>query len=211
MLLVRSGGVFGVFVALIVAGIFMFVVRPAINDTTDRAFDTANRALDQARQQTDDIQSTIAEATERGDYLSPASFRAAVNDIEAELGPDAELLDLTVSREGGGSVKYRSGDKAAGFTWGPGRDGLEPVDVTLIGSGKLEDNVFPIAELSPDAAAKLAATVTAKAGEDFEIETMTLGLTPVTGAVKWTVTGEGDGRSLVFTANADGSHVKAVN
>ena len=211
MLLVRSGGVFGVFVALIVAGIFMFVVRPAINDTTDRAFDTANRALDQARQQADDIQSTIAEATERGDYLSPASFSAAVGDIEAELGPDAELLDLTVSREGGGNVKYRSGDKAAGFTWGPGRDGLEPVDVTLIGSGKLEDNVFPIAKLSSDAAAKLTAAVTAKAGDGFEIETMTLGLTPVTGAVKWTVTGEGDGRSLVFTAKADGSGVKGVN
>jgi hypothetical protein len=116
-----------------------------------------------------------------------------------------------VSREGGGNVKYRSGDRAAGFTWGPGRDGLEPVDVTLIGSGKLEDNVFPIAKLSPDAAAKLTAAATAKAGDGFEIETMTLGLTPVTGAVQWTITGERAGRSLVLTAKADGSHVKAVN
>jgi hypothetical protein len=38
--LVRTG------VALVVAGIFMFAVRPAINDTTDRAVDTANRASD---------------------------------------------------------------------------------------------------------------------------------------------------------------------
>ena len=29
---------------------------------------------------------------------------------------------------------------------------------------------------------------------------MTLGLNPVTGAVQWTITGEGDGRALVFTA-----------
>ena len=36
MLLVRTGGIFSVIVALIVAGIFMFVVRPAINDTTER-------------------------------------------------------------------------------------------------------------------------------------------------------------------------------
>ena len=64
MLLVRTGGIFGVFVALIVAGIFMFVVRPAINDTTDRAFDTADRALDQAQRQTDDVRTTIAEATD---------------------------------------------------------------------------------------------------------------------------------------------------
>ena len=34
---------------------------------------------------------------------------------------------------------------------------------------------------------------------------MTLGLAPVTGDVRWTVTGEGDGRSLVFTARSDGS------
>ena len=40
---------------------------------------------------------------------------------------------------------------------------------------------------------------------------MTLGLAPVTGALQWTVTGEGDGRSLVFTAKGDGSGLKQVN
>jgi hypothetical protein len=210
MLLVRTGGLFGVLVALIVAGIFMFVVRPAINDTTQRAFDTADRALDQAQRQTDDIKSTIAEATQNGDYLSAAAFGAAVHDIKAELGDDAELLDLTVSNEGGGNVKYRIGDRAAGLTWGPGRDGLQPVDVTLVGSGKLEDNVFPIARLSADAAATLTAAVKAKAGAGVEVETMTLGLAPVSGAVRWTVTADDRGRALVFTAKPDGSGLKAV-
>jgi hypothetical protein len=51
MLLVRTGGIFGVLIALIVAAIFMFVVRPAIDDTTNRAFDTANRAIGSAAQQ----------------------------------------------------------------------------------------------------------------------------------------------------------------
>jgi hypothetical protein len=211
MLLVRTGGLFGVFVALIIAGIFMFVVRPAINDTTDRAFDTANRALDQAQQQADDIQTAIEEATETGDWLAPAAYRAVVSDIKAELGPDAELLDFTVTKQGGGNVKYRTGDRAAGFTWGPGRDGLDPVEVTLIGSGKLADNVFPIAKLAPDATTKLTAAVKAKAGGDFEPETMTLGLAPVTGKVRWTVTGEAGGRQLVYTANADATGVKSVN
>jgi hypothetical protein len=211
MLLVRTGGIFGVFVALVVAGIFLFVVRPAINDTTDRALDTANRALDQAAQQADDVQATIAEATETGDYLSAAAFAAAVDDIKAELGPDAELLDLTVSKQGGGNVKYRTGDRAAGFAWGPGHDDLQPVEVTLVGSGKLTDNVFPIAKLSPDATTTLTEAVKARAGADVEVETMTLGIAPVSGAVRWTVTGKGDGRQLVFTAKADGSGLQQVS
>jgi hypothetical protein len=211
MLLVRTGGIFSVIISLVVAGIFLFVVRPAINDTTERAFDTADRALEQAQRQADDIQSTIAEATESGDYLSAASFGAAVHDIKAELGADAELLDLTVSKQGGGTVTYRAGDRAAGLTWGPSRDGLERAEVTLVGSGKLADNVFPIAKLAPDATTKLTAAVKGKAGADFEPETMTLGLAPVTGKVRWTITGQGGGRSLVFTAAADATGVKAVD
>jgi hypothetical protein len=57
----------------------------------------------------------------------------------------------------------------------------------------------------------LSAAVKDKAGAGFDVQTMTLGLTPVTGALQWTVTGEGDGRSRVFTAKADGSGVKRVN
>jgi hypothetical protein len=211
MLLVRTGGVLGVVVSLIVAGIFLFVVRPAINDTTDRAFQTAERALDQAARQTGDVRSTIAQATEAdGDYLSAASFGAAVADIKARIGAGGELLDLTVSKQGGGNVKYRTGDRAAGFTWGPGREGLQPVDVTLVGPGKLADNVFPVAKLSPGATAKLSAAATAKAGAGFEVATMSLGLAPVTGKVRWTITGEVDGRQLVFTAKADGSGLEQL-
>ena len=105
MLLVRTGGIFGVLITLIVAGIFMFVVRPAINDTTDRAFDTADRALDRglaadrrhprrrSQQATDDVGT--------GDYLSAASFGAVVRQIEHRSSATTrELLDLTVIRAG---------------------------------------------------------------------------------------------------------------
>ncbi len=196
MLLVRTGGRFGVLVALIVAGVFMFVVRPAINDTTERAFDAAGRSRT----------STNA----GGDALSAAAFGAAVRDVRADLVGGAELLDFTVTNDGG-SVKYRTGDRAAGLTWGPGRDGLEPVDVTLVGSGKLEDNVFPIAKLSPGAGARLAAAVKAKAGDGADLQTMALGLAPVTGAVRWTVTADDRGRALVFTAKPDASGLRAVD
>jgi hypothetical protein len=213
MLLVRTGGIFGLIIALMVAAVMLFVVRPAINDTTDRAFDTADRAIDEASRQADDIRDTIDESTidGDGDYLSAASFGSVVAQIKARVGADGELLDLTVTKQGGGNVKYRTGDRAAGFQWGPGHDGLEPVKVTLVGSGKLSDNVFPIAKLQPGATTKLAAAVMAKAGAGFDIQSMTLGLNPVSGAVQWTVTGEGSGRSLVFGAKSDTSGLEQVN
>ena len=111
----------------------------------------------------------------------------------------------------GGNVKYRTGDRAAGFQFGTGFDGLQPVKVTLVGSGKLADNVFPIAKLRDDAAAKLTAAVEKKAGAGFDIQSMTLGMTPVTGEIKWTVTGEGDGRQQVFQAAADASGLEKIS
>ena len=213
MILVRTGGIFGLIVALMVAALFLFVVRPAINDTTDRAFDSADRALDEASRQTDEIGSKIEQATidAGGDYLSPASFGAVVGQVKQEVGGDGELLGLTVSAQGGGNVKYRNGDGAAGFQWGPAHEGLEPVRVTLVGSGRLADNVFPISKLDAAATAKLSAAVKSKAGAGFAVQTMTLGINPATGAVQWTVTGEGDGRSQLFQAKSDASGLKRVN
>jgi hypothetical protein len=218
MLLVRTGGVFGVIVSLIVAGIFLFVVRPAINDTTDRAFDTADRIIEDTNRQIDQqieqtqrqVQQGTSDLAIDGDYLAADNFASLVASIKAEVGRDAELLDFTANPMGG-NVKYRTGDRAAGLQFGTGFDGLEPVKVTLVGSGKLADNVFPIAKLHDDASARLAAAVQDKAGAGFEIQSMTLGMTPVTGAIKWTVTGEGDGRQQAFQANADASGVKKIS
>jgi hypothetical protein len=210
MVLVRTGGIFGLLIALLVAALFMFVVRPAINDTTDRAFQTADRAIDQANKQADQISKDVEQATQSdGNQLSGATFGATVAQIKGKLGSDAELLDMTVTPQSG-NVKYRTGNRAAGFEWGLGHQGLDPVKVTLIGSGKLTDNVFPISKLSPDATTKLAAAVKAKAGAGFKTQAMTLGLNPVTGAVEWTVTGTGSGRQLVFQANADATGLTKV-
>ena len=214
MLLVRTGGIFGVIVSLIVAGIFFFVVRPAINDTTDRAFDTADRIIDSTNQQLDDTQRQIHEATNdldiEGDYLAADNFAATVASIKSELRDDVEILDFTANPMGG-NVKYRTGDRAAGFQFGTGFDGLQPVKVTLVGTGKLKDNVFPISTLQEDASAKLTAAVAKKAGAGFEIQSMTLGLSPVTGEIHWTVTGEGDGRQQVFQAGADATGLKKIS
>ena len=214
MLLVRTGGIFGVIVSLIVAGIFLFVVRPAINDTTDRAFDTADRIIDNTNQQIEDTQRQVARrpATSASTATTspPRTSPPSSSSLKAELGADAEILDFTANPMGG-NVKYRTGDRAAGFQFGTGFDGLQPVKVTLVGSGKLADNVFPIAKLRDDAAAKLTAAVEKQAGAGFDIQSMTLGMTPVTGAIKWTVTGEGDGRQQVFQADADGSGLKKIS
>jgi hypothetical protein len=191
MILVRPGGVLGLVIALMVAALFLFVVRPAINDTTQRAFDTADRALDETSRQLDAI----------GARNDPAAVIAAV---EQELGPNAQLLDLTFTGDAG-SVKYRSGDGARGYQWGPGRDGLDPVNVTLVGNGKLADNVFPIAVLDPAAPKTLTAAASARG---VEVQSLMLAIDPATGKPRWTLTGQADGRTRVFTANADGSRVK---
>jgi hypothetical protein len=167
---------------LLFAGLLVFGARTAIDDGADRA--------------------------PSRDYLSPASFAAVVGQIERALGSDAELPSLTVSKRSGGNVMYRTGARAAGFVWGPGHIGLHPVKVKLVGSGKLADNVFPIAKLDAAATAKLTAETRARAGADFDVRTMTLGLDPATGRVKWTVTGDANGRPLVFIANADASKLE---
>jgi hypothetical protein len=213
MLLVRTGGIFGVIVSLIVAGIFLFVVRPAINDTTDRAFDTADRIIDNTNQQIEQTQRQVAQATDGldvdGNYLAADNFASVVAGIKAEVGRDAEILDFTANPSGG-NVKYRTGDRAAGLSFGNGLDGFQPVKVTLVGTGKLSENVFPIAKLQDGAAAELTAAVERKAGAGFEIQSMTLTMNPVSGAVQWTVTGEGDGRQQVFTAKPDASGLEKI-
>jgi hypothetical protein len=59
---------------------------------------------------------------------------------------------------------------------------LEPVKVTLVRSGKLADNVFPIAKLDPAASTRLTAAVKSKAGAEFDVRTMPLGIDPATTA-----------------------------
>lgn len=213
MLLVRSGGLIGVFVSLMVGALFLFVVRPAINDTTDRAFQAADRAIDQAARQSDDIRSAVDDAMvdPSDNYLSAASFDAVVDRIRDRVGSDGELLDLTVSKQGGGNVKYRTGDRAAGFQWGPGHSGLAPVKVQLVGSGRLSDNVFPIAKLQAGATAKLSAAVRHAAGAGFKIQSMALGLNPVTRDVRWTITGDDRGRAVIYSANADATGLERVS
>lgn len=179
MIVVRPGGILGLVIAATIAALFVYVVRPAIEATTDGAWDTATRAL--------------------GPELST---EAALARIQHRLGAGTELVALTIHDQGG-SVSYRTGDGAAGFQWGRGRDGLEPAEVTLVGPGSLKDNVFPIAKLDPAAPARLAARL-----KGLDVETMTLGVDPATGTVRWTVTGDRHGKARRFTAKPDGSKLE---
>jgi hypothetical protein len=165
---------FGLVIAVMVAALFLIVAG--------RTVDTADRVLG------------------RTAATDPA---AVIAKVKRKLGPDAELLDITFTGNSG-NVKYRDGDGAAGLQWGPGRVGLERANVTLIGEGRLADNVFPIARLDPAAPARL----TAAAGVAFELHSMTLRIDPATGRVRWTVTGERNGRARVLTARSDASGLR---
>ena len=213
MILVRTGGIFGLIVALMVAALFLFVVRPAINDTTDRAFDSADRALDEASRQTDEIGSKIEQATidAGGDYLSARVLRRRRRPGQAEgrrrrraARPDRVRAGR---RQRQVPQRRRSGRLPVGPR--PRRPGAGQGEARRL--GQLADNVFPISKLDAAATAKLTAAMKSKGGAGFDVQTMTLGINPATGAVQWTVTGEGDGRSLVFQAKSDATGLKRVN
>ena len=212
MLLVRTGGLC-VLVALIVAGIFMFVVRPAINDTTHRALDTADRALDQAQQQADDITSTLAEATADGDYLSAAAFGATVRTSRPSSATTPELLDLTGATGGRRQRQVPDRRPRRRPHLGPGRDGLRARRRHARRLGQAGGQRLPDRQaVSRREQRSSPPPSRAKAGAGAEVETMTPSLAPVTGAVQWTVTAdEGDGRALVFTAKPDGSGLRAAD
>ena len=55
---------------------------------------------------------------------------------------------------------------------------------------------------------KITKGVKADAGAGYDIQSMTLGISPVTGAVQWTISGEGKGRLSTYTAQVDGSGVR---
>ena len=142
MILVRTGGIFGLIIAAMVAALFLFVVRPAINDTTDRAFDTADRALDEASRQIE--QSTIDAG---GDYLSPASFGAVVGQVKQKLGRRRRAARPDRLRAGRRQRQVPHRRPRGRLPVGPRPRRPRAGRVTLVGSGKLADNVFPIAKL----------------------------------------------------------------
>ena len=102
-------------------------------------------------------------------------------------------------------MRYRDGAGASGYQWGPGREGLEPVRVTLVGDGTLADNLFPITQLDPDAPARLTPAVN-DAG--FQPQSMTLAIDPATRRPRWTIAARDHGGAKQFTANSNGTRLK---
>ena len=134
----------------------------------------------------------------------PMTPAAVIAHVKRELGPGAELLGITFTGDAG-NVRYRDGNGAAGYQWGPAHEGLEPVTVTLIGDGTLTDNVFPITKLDPDALARLTAAVN-RAG--YDAQSMTLAIDPATRRPRWTIAARKQGRTKQFAANSNGTRLK---
>jgi hypothetical protein len=79
--------------------------------------------------------------------------------------------------------------------------------VQLVGTGSLQDTVFPISDLDPAAIDKMIAEAPGASGaDDFEVTVMTLGRNIVSGELSWTINGDGAGRTgIVLEAKPDGS------
>jgi hypothetical protein len=146
-----------------------------------------------------------------GDQFTTAAFKETLDQVKADVGEDAELLDVQIT-SAGTDYKIRSGDQATGLHFDPGSSDAQDVDVELIGSGAIEDNVFPISDVDPAAIDKMVEGAPAAIGvDDFEVTVMTLGLSfSGNGDVNWTINGDGSGRTaLVLQADPDGSNLTA--
>ncbi len=140
-----------------------------------------------------------------GDQFTTAEFQKTYDETLKD-NAGGELLQVQITT-GGTEYQIRDGEQATGLHFDPGSTDPQDLEVELIGTGTIEDTVFPIDEVDPAAIDKIVAEAPGASGaSDFEVTVMTLARENVSGELKWTINGEGSGRTgLVLTANPDGS------
>jgi hypothetical protein len=140
------------------------------------------------------------------DLLTTAGFQKAYDAVQDKAGENAQALQVQITA-GGADFKLRNGEQATGFIYTGGDLHDETVDV--VGTGSLEGQDFPFAEIDPAAINTIVAGVKEESGvSDLKVTVMTLEKSAVDGQLKWTINAEGGGRSgLVYNAEPDGSNV----
>lgn len=137
--------------------------------------------------------------------FSSSGFEEAVDAAAEEAGDDATLLQVQVTQSGA-QFKLLADGGATGFIYTGGR--LEDQEVEVIGIGSPEEQGFPLSEVDPGAIDEIRDGVeSAAAGDEIELTALGLDTSSVDGGLKWTITAQVDGRTLVFNAQPDGSDV----
>jgi hypothetical protein len=140
------------------------------------------------------------------ELFTTAGFQKAYDAVKEKAGENAQVLQVRIT-EGGADFKLRNGEQATGFVYTGGDLHDEKVDV--IGPGSLEGQDFPISEVDPAAVNKIVDGIKSQPQfNDLKVTVMTLEKSQTDGNLKWTINGEGGGRTgLVYTAEPDGSGV----
>ncbi len=182
---------------LLVSGLITLAVFGFVGFKALDAFDQAGDALDEAS----------ASAADEGSLLRGNDLAAALKTLEQEAGSGKDVLQVTVYPTYlAAEVSTGSEDDAKGYK--VERDGdVQPFGVSLTGPGKLADNVFPLADLDPEALDRVVAAATKK-DPSLSLDDVThaiAGIDAISGKPDWKVY---FGGASFFTANLDGSDVR---
>jgi hypothetical protein len=130
--------------------------------------------------------------------------------LKAEQGGDAiELLHVTIS-PANADFELARGDTAAAYNYFPNGD-LQSRQVNVSGTGSLAAETFPVAELDPSVVDTLVTDVKT-ANPDFSVLNLDLSkdfsASSRNGGPLWSISAQGGGRNVGYTAEADGSDFK---
>lgn len=136
----------------------------------------------------------------------------AVAAMRAKAGPGAPLVRAIVT-EGQVAFTLRKGrtQQAEGYRWTAGQSALDRVTVTVVGTGDIEHDVFPLRTLRPGVPQRLLAAVRRKLHDPkATVTAMNLTLRPVQHVPYWAIVASGNGRLVTIAARPDGTHLETL-
>jgi hypothetical protein len=146
---------------------------------------------------------------DKDSLIKASNLDRAIGAVKAKTGAGGEVLELRLEPSQA-KFQVRDGDGAKGWTYTSGGD-LSDFRVKLIGPGRIEDNVFPIAKLDPGVPERIVGGIHAKAPQyDLkDVQFMTLDIDPVSGKFIWSVNIGDPGSGNLYQADLDGGNVRA--
>jgi hypothetical protein len=148
------------------------------------------------------------------DPLTTAGFAAAIAKLREEVGPGAELTEVTINdTQTQFFVRHGDGDDAYLVNAESGELERRDATITISGNVTIEDFVFPLAGVQPSAIDAMVSGAGKLSGAaDFKPTVLTLERRLPEGSRKlaWTINGQGGGRNLTYRAAPDGSNIEDV-
>jgi hypothetical protein len=144
-----------------------------------------------------------------GSLIKSANLAKAISAVQGKTGSGGQVLELRLEPNQA-KFQVRDGGGAKGYTYRSGGD-LSDFGVKLVGPGRIQDNVFPLARLNAGAPERIVAGIHAKAPRYAlkDVQFMTLDIDPVSGKFIWSANVGTPGSGNLYQADLDGSNVRA--